>query len=182
MKIQFYAIGLAAMIFSACGSQHGDGSASHDEELAAVVSDSTETEVEEEVSYPYAAGAEFDASQAIDPSTLMASLSTFEGDTLETTLATGISACCQKKGCWMTLDMGEGNEEMLVQFLDYDFFVPLDAAGRETVVNGVVYKKEASVEELRHLAEDAGASADSIATITEPTVEWAFMASGVQVQ
>lgn len=179
MKTKIYTLGIAALVLGACGSQHGDATNTD----AAPAQETTTEEVEVvEVTYPYSAGAEFDTAQAVDPSTLLMSLSTFEGDSMLTTLETSITACCQKKGCWMTLDMGEENEEMLVQFMDYEFFVPMDAAGRTTVVDGVVYKKEASVEELRHLAEDAGASADSIASITEPTVEWAFMATGVQVQ
>lgn len=137
---------------------------------------------EEEVTYPYAAGAEFNASSAITPTELLTQLEGFDGDSLEVTLATSINECCKKKGCWMSLDMGEGNEEMFVRFKDYEFFVPLNAAGHETTVQGVVYRDTITVAQLQHYAEDAGASADSIASITEPEVKLAFQANGVMVQ
>ena len=50
------------------------------------------------------------------------------------------------------------------------FFVPLDAAGHRTTINGFAYYDTISVEELRHYAMDAGADADSVESITDPKV------------
>lgn len=74
-----------------------------------------------------------------------------------------------------------GDEEMMVKFKDYGFFVPTDISGREVVMHGVAYYQTTSVEELQHYAEDAGKSAEEIATITEPKRELRFLADGVKL-
>jgi hypothetical protein len=100
------------------------------------------------------------------------------GDTLTVKFASKINEVCSKKGCWMKLDLTDGTETM-VRFKDYGFFMPLDANGREVIVNGKAFVKETSVDELRHYAEDAGKSKEEIALITESKVEFAFEADGV---
>ena len=100
------------------------------------------------------------------------------GDTLNVKFASKINEVCSKKGCWMKLDLTDGTETM-VRFKDYGFFMPLDANGREVVVNGKAFVKETSVDELRHYAEDAGKTKEEIALITESKVEFAFEADGV---
>ncbi|MTB51801.1 DUF4920 domain-containing protein [Lewinella sp. W8] len=100
-------------------------------------------------------------------------------DTLETTLRGTVNEVCQKKGCWMTIAAGE--EEMMVRFKDYGFFMPMDISGREVVMHGKAYVEETPVDELRHYAEDAGKSAEEIAAITEPKREMKFLASGVEL-
>jgi hypothetical protein len=85
---------------------------------------------------------------------------------------------CQMKGCWMMLELPEG-ESMRVKFKDYAFFVPKDIAGKSVVIQGTASTVTTSVDELRHYAEDAGASEEEIAEITEPKTELAFEAEGV---
>jgi hypothetical protein len=102
-------------------------------------------------------------------------------DSLEVKLSGTINECCQTKGCWMTMDMGNG-EEMMVRFKDYGFFVPKDAGGKECIIEGVAKVEEISVEELRHYAEDAGKTEEEIAAITEPERKMSFTASGVIIQ
>ncbi|MAX80945.1 MAG: DUF4920 domain-containing protein [Crocinitomicaceae bacterium] len=156
------------------------------EEVAAVDSTSVSTEEtaeeqhEDEVDYPYQAGAEFDASLAVTPVEMLEMRKGYDGDSLDVVLAANINECCKKKGCWMTIDL-ENGDDMLVRFRDYDFFVPLNADGRSTILKGKVFRDTVSVETLRHYAEDAGASADSIAKITEPTISYSFLADGVVV-
>jgi hypothetical protein len=99
------------------------------------------------------------------------------GDTLNTKVTAAINEVCSKKGCWMKLDLGN-NEEMMVRFKDYGFFMPLNAEG-EVIVNGKAYVTETSVDELRHYAEDAGKSKEEIEAITEPKRTLAFEADGV---
>lgn len=102
-----------------------------------------------------------------------------EGQTeINTKLETKIMSCCQKKGCWMKVDLGDG-EEMRVTFKDYGFFVPLDATGMDVIMEGKAYYDTTSVEMLQHYAEDAGESPEAIAEITEPKLELAFEATGV---
>ncbi len=87
---------------------------------------------------------------------------------------------CQNKGCWMKLDLGNG-ETMRVSFKDYGFFVPKDLAGKQVVVQGNAEVKNISVDEQRHFAEDAGKSKEEVEAITEPKEELTFVADGVIV-
>jgi hypothetical protein len=89
-----------------------------------------------------------------------------------------IDEVCQKKGCWMTISLGDGNT-MRVKFKDYDFFMPLNSAGQRVIFEGIAYKEVTPVAELRHYAEDAGKSPEEIEAITEPEVAITFEASGV---
>ena len=101
------------------------------------------------------------------------------GDTLQLTLKGTIKEVCTKKGCWMTLSM-ENDSEMMVRFKDYGFFIPLDASG-EVLIHGKAFISETSVDDLRHYAEDAGASDDEIAAITTPKTSYNFEADGVLI-
>lgn len=101
-----------------------------------------------------------------------------QGDTINAKFTSTINEVCKEKGCWMNLDLGN-NQESFVQFKDYGFFMPLNADGREVIVNGKAYIKVKTVEELRHFAKDGGKSDDEIAKITEPKVTLAFEADGV---
>src|SRR5690606_35896165 len=88
-----------------------------------------------------------------------------------------IKEACKKKGCWMTLDMGEG-EEMLVRFRDYGFFVPTEGVdGKTVIIDGIAHTDTVSVAELRHLAEDANKSKEEIEAITEPEIGVNFEAT-----
>jgi len=98
------------------------------------------------------------------------------GDTINSKIKGKIVDVCSKKGCWMTLDMGE--ETVRVRFKDYGFFVPTDAKGG-VIVNGKAFVSETSVEDLKHYAEDNGDSEEEIAKITEPKKTYNFLADGV---
>lgn len=99
------------------------------------------------------------------------------GDTINVKFTSKINSVCSKKGCWMRLDVGN-EEEVMVRFKDYGFFMPLDAKG-EVIVNGKAFVQETSVDELKHYAEDAGKSEEEIAKITEPAKTLSFVADGV---
>lgn len=92
-----------------------------------------------------------------------------------------VSEVCQAKGCWMTLEKGDGTK-MRVTFKDYGFFVPKNISGKTVIINGKASVTTTSVDELRHYAEDAGKSKEEIAKITEPKKELAFEADGVIVK
>ena len=100
------------------------------------------------------------------------------GDSLNTKLTARVDEVCQMKGCWMKLNLEDGNQVM-VRFKDYGFFLPKDIAGKEVVINGKAFVKETSVEELRHYEEDAEKSEEEIALITTPKKTYAFEADGV---
>lgn len=99
-------------------------------------------------------------------------------DSLQVKLAGTINSCCQKKGCWMMVDLGN-DQEMRVSFKDYSFFVPLESAGRKVIMEGIARYEVTSIEDLKHFAEDAGKSQAEIDSITEPDKELVFEASGV---
>ncbi|MCK0158501.1 DUF4920 domain-containing protein [Cellulophaga sp. F20128] len=99
-------------------------------------------------------------------------------DTIATKFTGKVLAVCPSKGCWMRLDLGNG-EEAMVKFKDYGFFVPKDIAGKEVVVNGLAFVEEMTVDEQQHYAEDAGKSKEEIAQITLPKKTYRFDADGV---
>ncbi|TYB80288.1 DUF4920 domain-containing protein [Bizionia gelidisalsuginis] len=100
------------------------------------------------------------------------------GDSIDSKIIAKIDEVCQAKGCWMKLDLGD-EEQAMVKFKDYAFFMPKDSKGKEVIINGKAYVKEVSVEEQRHYAEDAGESPEAIAAITEPKRTYSFEADGV---
>lgn len=102
------------------------------------------------------------------------------GDTVNIKFKSKINAVCQKKGCWMSMAL-PGGKESFVKFKDYAFFVPLNAADQEAIVSGKAFVSETSVAQLRHYAKDGGESEEAIAKITEPKIEYKFMADGVLI-
>lgn len=101
-------------------------------------------------------------------------------DSLAVKVVGTVDAVCQAKGCWMTIVSEQVDaESMMVKFKDYGFFVPKDISGRKVVMEGYAFREVTPVDELRHLAEDAGKSPEEIAKITSPKVELKFLASGV---
>ncbi len=100
-------------------------------------------------------------------------------DTVDIKLKGIIHEVCQAKGCWMTLQHEDMLEDVFIKFKDYGFFVPKDASGKDAVISGKLYAAVTSVDELRHYAEDKGASAEEIAAISQPQREMKMMADGV---
>ena len=137
---------------------------------------SPEAQPEAQISYDYFG----DTVQVGDTTQLSALLAQLQGgtDSVYATFSAPISSVCQVKGCWMQLDLGNG-EEALVRFKDYGFFVPMDAASEIAFVEGGLTVDTLSVEWLRHQAEDAGASDSAIAAITEPRVSYSVLATGL---
>ncbi|WKN45009.1 DUF4920 domain-containing protein [Tunicatimonas pelagia] len=102
-------------------------------------------------------------------------------ESVETKVRGEVTGVCQMKGCWMTVNVGN-NREMMVRFKDYGFFVPKDITGQTVVIVGEALVETVSVDDQRHLAEDAGQSAEEIEKITEPKSQLSFVADGVIVE
>jgi hypothetical protein len=102
-------------------------------------------------------------------------------DSLNTQFTAKVKEVCSKKGCWMRLELADG-QEAIVRFKDYGFFVPKNIAGSTVVVNGKAFVTTQTIEELRHYAEDAGKSEEEIAAITEPKTTYGFLADGVLLE
>lgn len=134
-------------------------------------------DVKKEIAYA-SFGLDINDADAIDSKRMMEQYQTMTvGDTINAKMTGKIVEVCSKKGCWMTLDL-EGEDEVMVRFKDYGFFMPLNAEG-EVVVNGKAYVSETSIEDLKHYAEDAGKSEEEIAAISEAKRTYSFEADGV---
>ena|SRR5436309_3001551 len=90
-----------------------------------------------------------------------------------------IAQVCQAEGCWLKLKNTAG-EDMMVKFKGHSFLVPKDLTGTATVF-GTATKKTTSVEEQRHMAEDAGKSDAEISAITAPKTEVRIESTGIEV-
>lgn len=103
------------------------------------------------------------------------------GDTLEVKFKSTIYNVCQKKGCWMNVDLGE-DDLAFIRFKDYGFFMPFNAAESEVIVEGIAFVDIVSVDELKHYAEDEGLDQEEIDEIDEPEITYSFLAKGVLIQ
>ena len=121
-------------------------------------------------------GEEITADNAVAATELPALL---EGkETVTVKLAGDVESVCQMTGCWMDIDIGN-DETVHVTFKDDGFLMPMDAAGKRAVIEGVATYEEISVDMLKHLAEDEGKSQEEIDAITEPRMEYTLVAKGV---
>lgn len=127
-------------------------------------------------------GAEITAKNALSKEEMLSQYQSLKvGDTLNVKFASEINKTCKKKGCWMTLDLTD-EKQAFIKFKDYAFFVPKEGAEQhKTIVSGKAFISETSVDDLKHYAKDAGKSEEEIEAITEPKVEYGFMADGVLI-
>ncbi len=100
---------------------------------------------------------------------------------IETKVKGTVMSVCQNKGCWMKISPEGGGKSVFVKFKDYGFFMPMDLAGSQVVMQGRAYISETPVAELRHYAEDAGKTKEEIEKITEPAKDYKFTATGVVI-
>ncbi len=133
----------------------------------------------ETVEIPGTYGADFQESTVINTTQLVAELQGV--DSFEGQIMGNINEVCTKKGCWLTMDLPDG-ESMRVTFKDYGFFVPTNSQGFPILLEGVATRVVTDVETLRHYAEDEGKSAEEVAKITEPRTEITFEATGVIIK
>ena len=124
-------------------------------------------------------GAAITADGAISYDEMLAKMGT--SDSLAVKVTGKVGEVCQAKGCWMTMDLGNG-EIMRIKFKDYGFFVPKDAAGKTATIEGVAKKEKVDIDELKHLAEDAGKSEAEINAINQAKEELTFVADGVIIK
>ncbi|MFD2541105.1 DUF4920 domain-containing protein [Lacinutrix gracilariae] len=133
-----------------------------------------------EISYA-SFGKEIKADDALSSASMTAQYEKMEvGDSINTKMKAKVDAVCQAKGCWMKLNLDNG-EQVMVKFKDYGFFMPKNIAGQEVIVNGKAYVNEVPVEELRHYAADAGKTEEEIAQITAAEKTYSFEADGVLI-
>ena len=163
----------AAIIFAACQTQNAENTENKDSKEG----DMSKAETAQFFGYY---GDTIDAGGAMSGNELMTQMNAT--DSMNAKVEAKIIETCEMKGCWMTLDMGDG-EKMRVSFKDYGFFVPKDGVeGKTAVIEGKAYVDTLSVDYLRHLAKDAGKSEEEIASIKEPEVSVNFEANGVVIR
>ena len=126
-------------------------------------------------------GKEIIADDAVSASSMAAHYKIMKaGDSINSKIIAEVHEVCQAKGCWMRLNLDDENEVM-VKFKDYGFFVPKNAQDKEVIVNGKAFVSVEIVAVLKHYAKDAGKSQAAIDSITEPKVTYSFMADGVLI-
>jgi hypothetical protein len=90
---------------------------------------------------------------------------------------------CQMKGCWVTLDAGDGTLVRVgvarTDAGDYAFTLPTDLSGRRVVVEGVLEEAILTADVQQHLAEDAGTP---LTEMPQDRPELQLTARGVLVQ
>ncbi len=87
---------------------------------------------------------------------------------------------CKMEGCWLELAPAKNAAAVRIRMKDHAFFVPLDAAGLNARVEGVMSVKTLGKAEVDHLKNEDGAEFDKInadGTVTEVS----FEASGVEL-
>lgn len=102
------------------------------------------------------------------------------GEVADTKFKAKITEVCPKKGCWLKLELSNG-ETAMVKMKDYGFFLPLAAKGKTVVIDGEIKIKTTSVAELKHYAEDAKKSKEEIEAIKEPQKEVRVLAKGIVI-
>ena len=88
---------------------------------------------------------------------------------------------CKMEGCWLELAPKKDAAAVRIKMKDHAFFVPLDAAGLNAKVEGVMAVKTLSKAEVEHLMNEDGAKFDKInadGTVTEIS----FIANGVELK
>jgi len=99
----------------------------------------------------------------------------------EVQLRATVTSVCQVKGCWMQLELANG-EEARVTFKDYGFFVPTELVGKQVVVNGIARIDTISEKDQKHYAEDAGKSPEEIRNIKGSLKTYSLVADGVVLE
>lgn len=125
-------------------------------------------------------GEKVDPKGAVDIKDVVTKLDGGAADAVTTKVTAKIVEVCPKKGCWLKLELNDG-QTATVKMKDYGFFLPLAAKGKTVVIDGDVKLKTVSVAEQRHYAEDAKKSKEEIEAITEPKKEISVLAKGIVV-
>jgi len=103
------------------------------------------------------------------------------GDTIDLSFTSTVNSVCKAKGCWMRLATDD-QQEVMVKFKNYGFFVPKDIEKDTVIVQGSAFVSEISVADQRHFARDAGKTDEEIAAITAPKKTYSFIADGVLIK
>lgn len=126
-------------------------------------------------------GDKVDKSSLIAISEVQAKPESFLGKTI--TVQAEVVSVCQKKGCWMQLSAGSG-QQLKIKVRDGDMEFPVSARGKQALATGQLVKialdLESSREQLAAQAKAQGKSFDP-ATVTSPIVNWQLVPTAVEI-
>lgn len=126
-------------------------------------------------------GGKVDKSSLIAISEVQAKPESFLGKTI--TVQAEVVSVCQKKGCWMQLSAGSG-QQLKIKVRDGDMEFPVSARGKQALATGQLVKialdLESSREQLAAQAKVQGKSFDP-ATVTSPIVNWQLVPTAVEI-
>ena len=97
-------------------------------------------------------GAKLQGAPELTLATLLENPSPHDGKTLR--VDGTVRKACSRAGCWMELATDAKGPGVRVTFKDYGFFVPLDSAGSQARVEGVVKVAELSEGAARHYSSE----------------------------
>ncbi|MCA9243908.1 MAG: DUF4920 domain-containing protein [Phycisphaerales bacterium] len=95
-----------------------------------------------------------------------------------------VSDVCKPKGCWMELSDPGSDGALFVKFTCpvEGRLIPLEAVDHKATAQGKLVIEQVGVDELRHMAEDAGKSPADIAKITQPEQRLRFESAYAEVE
>ena len=92
---------------------------------------------------------------------------------------------CQMAGCWMELKSDAKDQKIKIKVKDGDIVFPVEAKGKNAVVEGTVYKieltKEEAVEYFEHVAAEQGTEFDP-ATVTGSVTFYQIKGLGAEIK
>jgi len=92
---------------------------------------------------------------------------------------------CAMAGCWMELKSDSENQKIKIKVKDGDIVFPVEAKGKNAVVEGIVYKieltKEEAVEYYEHVATEQGTEFDA-ASVTGPVTFYQIKGIGAVIE
>ena len=121
-------------------------------------------------------GAEFTVAEETTLAQVLKAPDSFEGKTVK--IRGKVARCCVKKGCWMELTAEGVDRGMRIRFKDYGFFVPLDSAGAQALVEGQVNTRKLDEPTAKHLAEEG---AEILRNEAGEAIELGMVATAVEL-
>ena len=102
----------------------------------------------------------------IDLVDALAKLEDADGESIDIKVLAQSTEVCESRGCWMNLYHADEDLPVRVRMENYGFFVPRNATGAETVVEGTMSYEELSEDDAqhhaRHIAEQTDQAIDDV--------------------
>ena len=92
---------------------------------------------------------------------------------------------CAMAGCWMELKSDAENQKIKIKVKDGDIVFPVEAKGKDALVEGTVYKidltKEEAIEYYEHVAAEQGTEFEA-STVTGPVTFYQIKGIGAEIK